>query len=153
MTPSENFFEQLKSIIFWLVFFGCLLVFVDNAKAEDEVILANVIQSAPYYGEKGQEYIEQCDARSTPSRKCTWVGKPAEYFATTFTTGMEQITILTKSQFPHDIWFEITRNCDSGSCKYKRAILSQYQSPETLAIDEILTSEQRRYQNNPRRMY
>lgn len=146
--------ETFKSVVFWAVVLIAALYFSKPAVAADEVILANVIQSAPYYGE-GQEYKKQCVALTDGNTKCFLMGQPPKYYATTFTNGRLQFTILTKAQFPHDVWFEVVRNCDGpeDDCVYKSAIMSKYQSPETMAIDEILSNEQRRYLNNPRRMY
>lgn len=153
MTSSERIdkflAELFKSVVFWVVAAICFLSLSAVCYAEDEHILAAVVESNPYYG-KSQNYSKRCIEGTT---RCWLIGDPPEYYATTFTNGRLQFTILTAAQFPHDLWFDIVRNCDSGKCAYKSAVLSQYQSPETLAIDEIQKQEQLRYLLNPKRMY
>ena len=139
----------VKSVIFWAVALATMLFFTGPVKAADDVVVAAVVESNPYYG-ANQEYVKYC---KPDTHKCWLVPMPAEWFATTFTNGREQFTILTKAQFPHDIWFDVTRNCDTGECTYKSAILSSYQSSETLAIQEILQREQQKYLQNPNRLY
>lgn len=146
--------ELIKSVVFWAIVLIAALFITRPAQAADELLLVNVVQSEPYYG-NGQEYKKECVQVDNGNTRCFLVGQPPKYYATTFTNGRQQFTILTKAQFPHDVWFEVVRNCDGpgDDCTYKSAIMSQYQSPETMAIDEILAREQRRYLNNPRRMY
>ncbi len=139
----------INAAIFWMVVLCSALFITAPAKAADDLVVAAVVESNPYYG-ANQQYVEYC---KPGTHKCWLVPMPAEWFATTFTNGREQFTILTKAQFPHDIWFDITRNCDTGECKYKSAILSSYQSSETLAIQEILQREQQKYLQNPNRLY
>lgn len=142
--------DQLASFIFWMLLLGLILRFgVPFAHAEDELVVANVVSSVPYYG-KNQTYSKQC---LEGTNRCWLIGDPPKYYATTFTNGRVQFLILTVAQFPHDVWFDVIRNCDTGKCVYKSAIMSKYQSPETLAIDEIVSREQTRYLQNPRRMY
>lgn len=142
--------DQAASFIFWMLIFGLVLRFgVPSAQAADETVVASVVSSVPYYG-KNQTYSKQC---LEGTNRCWLVGDMPKYYATTFTNGRVQFLILTVAQFPHDVWFDVVRNCDTGKCVYKSAIMSEYQSPETLAIDEILAREQNRYLQNPKRMY
>lgn len=145
--------ESHNRVVFFLVFLSILsLYFTRPAEAADETVLVNVVQSTPYYG-KNQKYNRECVQLTDGNTKCFLVPEMPDYYATTFTNGRIQFTILTAAQFPHDVWFNVVRNCDTGKCEYKSAIMSEYQSPETMAIDEILAREQQRYLNNPRRMY
>jgi hypothetical protein len=142
--------SQIFTAAFWtLAAIGALW---SSSPKADEVVLANVISSTPYYGEN-QKYEKKCYLLDNGNTKCFLQGEKPKYYATTFTNGRVQFLILTKAQFPIDVWFEVTRDCSNDPCTYKRAVMSKYQSPETLAIDEIQTREQRRYINDPRRMY
>ena len=145
--------ESHNHAVFFLTFL-CLisLYFTRPAQAADEVVVANVVQSTPYYG-KNQGYHKECITNEYGNEKCFLVGDMPKSYVTTFTNGREQFTMFTQVQFPHDVYFDVTRNCDSGRCVYKSAIMSQYQSPETMAIDEIIAREQQRYLNDPRRLY
>ena len=149
MNLSRGF---VNAVIFWAVVLIIALFVTKPAQAADETLLVNVVQSSPYYG-KNQKYNKECYELDNGNTRCFLVGETPKYYATTFTNGRQQFTILTVAQFPHDVWFEVIRNCDTGKCKYKSAIMSKYQSPETLAIDEIISREQQKYLNNPRRLY
>jgi hypothetical protein len=139
----------VKATLFWLIVLLSAAFFTAPVYADDEQILAQVSSSLPYYG-KNQKYSKQCLEGTS---RCWLIGEPPKYYATTFTNGRQQFTILTLAQFPHDLWFDVVRNCDTGKCYYHSAILSEYQSPETLAIQEILQREQHQYLNNPHRLY
>ena len=148
----------VREIIYWTfsILIGTLLYFIlttPYVKAAEETILMNVSSSSPYY-EHGQPYEKECIRVSNGHQKCFLVPQPPEYYATVFVNGRDQITILTKAQFPHDVWFDVVVDCkEDDICHYKSAIMSEYQSPETMAIDEIITNEQRKYLLNPRRLY
>ena len=153
MTPSkedQRFAELVKSVAFWAVaLIGLLFITAPKVNAADEQILASVVSSSPYYG-KRQNYTKHCVEGTD---RCFLIGDTPEYYVTTFTNGRAQLTVLTSAQFPIDVWFDIVRNCDTGTCYYRSAIMSSYQSPESLAIDEIQKREQLRYLLNPKRMY
>lgn len=156
MSNTDSNHEELRLInvakdaMFWIIVLLSLLWFTTpNAKAADEEIVAAVISSTPYYG-KRQTYSKHCVEGTT---RCFLIGDTPQYYATTFTNGRVQFTVLTVAQFPIDVWFDVVRNCDDGKCVYRSAIMSQYQSPESLAIDEIQKREQVRYLLDPKRMY
>lgn len=152
MQDHTHFIRTVQAAVFWMVVLIGALFLTKPVYAADERLLAQVLTSSPYYG-KNQKYEKECYALDDGNTKCWLMPQPPKYFATTFTNGRQQFTVLTTAQFPHDQWFDVVRNCDTGKCYYKSAIVSEYQSPETRAIDEILTREQQRYLNNPRRLY
>lgn len=142
--------EIIKAVAFWFVAFVFALFFTaPKAEAADETVLASVISSSPYYG-KRQNYTKHCEEGTT---RCFLIGDTPQYYATIFTNGRVQFTVLTAAQFPIDVWYNVVRNCDTGTCYYRSAIMSDYQSPETLAIDEIQKREQIRYLLDPKRKY
>jgi hypothetical protein len=146
--------EYVKNMIFNVIILFAFLFLVLKANevhAEREEIWVTVIASEPYYGEN-QDYVRKC----FKNFGCKMEGVPAEFYATTFTNGRVQFTILTKAHFANSVWFDVVRDCateERDECEYLSAKMSRYQSVETLAINEILTNEQRKYLLNPRRMY
>ena len=153
MTTSEKdktYAKMISTVAFWIVaMVFCLFITGPNAQAADEEVLVSVISSYPYYG-KRQNYTKHCVEGTT---RCFLIGDTPQYYATIFTNGRVQFTVLTAAQFPIDVWFNVVRNCDTGTCYYRSAIMSEYQSPETLAIDEIQKREQLRYLLDPKRKY
>ena len=143
--------NNIKALGFWVVvLFILLVVTAPKAQAYEEVVTAAVVESTPWFN-KNRQYTKQCFGQGP--NECEYVPAPPQYYRTTFQNGQHQITILTQVQFPVDVWFDLTRNCDNGECKYLRALPSKYQSPETLAIDEIMKKEQLRYLLRPQQMY
>ena len=143
--------NNIKALGFWaIVLFGLLVLTAPKSYAYQEVVTASVVESAEWFN-GSRQYTKQCFGQGP--NECEYVPAPAQYYRTTFQNGRHQITILTQVQFPVDVWFDLTRDCDKGECKYLRAIPSQYQSPESLAIDEITKKEQLRYLLRPNQMY
>lgn len=143
--------EQIKSVIFWVVaaIIG-LIATLPNANAQAQIVTAAVISSDPWHG-NSRSFTKKCFGGE--ANECKYVGADPEYFKTTFQGNGYQFTILTHVQMPVDVWFDVTRSCSNGDCEYLKARPSKYQSPESLAIQEILLKEQIRYVTDPHRLY
>ena len=143
--------NNVRAFGFWIaVLFILLVATAPKAQAYEEVLTMSVVESTPWYN-KNRQYSKQCFDQGP--NECEYVPAPPQYYQTTFQDGRRQVTILTQVQFPVDVWFDLTRNCDKSECKYLRALPSHYQSPETLAIDEIVKKEQIRYLLRPQQLY
>jgi hypothetical protein len=117
----------------------CALGIFSNVVIAGEVVTAAVVFSDPHYPGGNQKYTRHCDRFG-----CTYIGEEATQFKTVFQNGFSQIVLITKRQLPQDVWYDLTRECDNSKCTYTSVVVSDYQSPETLAIHEILDKERRR---------
>ncbi len=149
---STKLADNIRIFGFWaIILLGLLFLTAPiKAVAYEEVVTMAVVESTPWFN-KNRQYTKQCFGQGP--NECEYIPAPTEYYRTTFQDGKRQVSILTQVQFPVDVWFDLTRNCDQGECKYLRAMPSQYQSPESLAIDEITKKEQLRYLLRPQQLY
>ena len=133
------------AVAFFVVFFvGLLFLSCSAIAGEQEIVHAAVISSEPYFG-KHQEYIKVCQHSSFD---CVFIGEEPTQYYTVFSNGTTQFAVLTDQPYPHDVWFDVERSCDGKQCDYTAATLSETQSPETMAIQEIYQNQQERFQRS-----